>query len=82
VTDHEHELDGPVTLRRQPARLSNGHRGGNTSTTTFQIICRECGDDPGLDHRDISPGLRQIRGPYLLSAGIQKARSWLLSTAS
>jgi hypothetical protein len=26
VTDHEHELDGPVTLRRQPASLSNGHR--------------------------------------------------------
>ena len=32
VTDHEHELDGPVTLRRQPASLSNGHPGGSTST--------------------------------------------------
>ena len=57
VTDHEHELDGPVTLRRQPASLSNGHPGGNTSTSTFEIICRPCGDDPGLDYRQISPGL-------------------------
>jgi len=28
-------------------------------------------DDPGLDYRGISPGLRQIRGPYLLRAGIE-----------
>ena len=69
MTDHEHELDGPVTLRRQPASLSTGHAGGGTST--FEIICRECGDDSGLDYREISPGLRQIRGPYLLKAGIE-----------
>jgi anti-anti-sigma factor len=69
VTDHEHELDGPVTLRRQPARLSTGHAG--SGTRTFEIICRQCGDDPGLDYRQLSPGLRQIRGPYLLKAGIE-----------
>ena len=71
MTDHEHELDGPIRLRRQPASLSNGHPGGNTRTSTFEIICCECGDDPGLDYREISPGLRQIRGPYLLRAGIE-----------
>jgi len=71
VTDHQHEPDGPVTLRRQPASLSTGHPGGNTSTSTFEIICRQCGDDPGLDYREISPELRQIRGPYLLRAGIE-----------
>jgi hypothetical protein len=70
VTEHEHEPDGPVTLRRQPASLSTGHAGGNT-TNTFEIVCRECGDDPGLDYREISPRLRQIRGPYLLKAGIE-----------
>jgi hypothetical protein len=71
VTDHEHELDGPIRLRRQPASLSTGHPGGNTSTSTFEIICRQCGDDPGLDYREISPELRQIRGPYLLRAGTE-----------
>jgi anti-anti-sigma factor len=71
MTDHEHELDGPIRLRRQPASLSNGHAGGNTSTSTFEIICRQCGDDPRLDYREISPELRQIRGPYLLRAGIK-----------
>ena len=71
MTDHEHELDGLIRLRRQPASLSNCHPGGNTSTTTFEIICRQCGDDPGLDYREISPELRQIRGPYLLRAGTE-----------
>jgi hypothetical protein len=71
MTDHEHEPDWSVMLRRQPASLSTGHAGGNISTSTFEIICRQCGDDPGLDYREISPGLRQIRGPYLLRAGIE-----------
>ena len=69
MTDHEHELDGLIRLRRQPASLSTGHAGGGTST--FEIVCCECGDDHGLDYREISPGLRQIRGPYLLRAGIE-----------
>jgi hypothetical protein len=36
----------------------------------FEIICRECGDDPALDHRAISAELQQIRGPYTLRDGI------------
>jgi hypothetical protein len=68
MTDLEHEPDWSVTLRRQPASLSTGHAEGDTST--FEIICRECGDDPDLDYREVSPELRQIRGPYLLKAGI------------
>lgn len=68
MTDLEHEPDWSVTLRRQSASLSTGHAEGDTST--FEIICRECGDDPDLDYREVSPELRQIRGPYLLKAGI------------
>ena len=68
MTDPEHEPNWPVTLRRQPVSLSTGHPEDDTST--FEVICRECGDDPDLDYRDVSSELRQIRGPYPLTAGI------------
>jgi len=68
MTDHEHEPDWSVTLRRQPASLSTDHAEGGVST--YEIICRECGDDPALEHREVSSELRQIRGPYTLSDGI------------
>lgn len=67
MTDPEHEPNWSVTLRRQPASLSTGHPEDDTST--FEVICRECGDDPDLDYRDVSSELRQIRGPYPLMAG-------------
>ena len=68
MTDHVHEPDWSVTLRRQPASLSTGH--AESETSTFEIVCRECGDDPGLDNREVSAELQQIRGPYTLSDGI------------
>ena len=36
----------------------------------FEVVCGTCGDDPGLDDPGVSSGLRQIRGPYPLAAGI------------
>ena len=68
MADHEHKPDWSVTLRRQPASLSIGHPEGNTGT--FEVICHECGDDPDLDYQEVSPALRQIRGPYPFTAGI------------
>jgi hypothetical protein len=68
MTDHEHEPDWSVMLRRRPAGLSTGHPEDGAST--FEVICRECGDDPGLDYREVSSWLRWIRGPYPLAAGI------------
>jgi len=38
--------------------------------SAFEIICCDCGDDPGLDYRDVSPGLRRLRGPYPIAAGV------------
>jgi hypothetical protein len=67
MTDHEREPDWSVMLRRQQASLSIGHPEDNTST--FEVICHECGDDPALDYREVSCELRQIRGPYPLMAG-------------
>jgi hypothetical protein len=39
-------------------------------TDAFELICCDCGDDPGVAYRDVSPRLRQIRGPYPIAAGI------------
>jgi hypothetical protein len=68
MTDREQEPDWSVTLRRRPGSLSTGHAEGDASM--FEIICRECGDDPALDHREVSAELQQLRGPYTLSDGI------------
>ena len=35
----------------------------------FEIICCDCGDDPGLDYHDVPPRLQFIRGPYPLRDG-------------
>jgi hypothetical protein len=33
-------------------------------TGKIELICYDCGDDPALDYREVSPLLRRIRGPY------------------
>jgi hypothetical protein len=62
-------LGWTVVLRRQPARIIEGHPEGGY-TDAYELICCDCGDDPDLDYRDISPRLRRVRGPYTLAAGI------------
>jgi hypothetical protein len=66
MTDHEHKPDVSITLRPAPAEPGNS----NSGSDTYEIICRICGDDPGLDHQEVSPELQQIRGPYMLSAAV------------
>jgi hypothetical protein len=39
-------------------------------TDAYELVCSDCGDDPDLDYREVSPGLRRIRGPYLIAAGV------------
>jgi hypothetical protein len=67
MTDHERP-DRIIELRWRPANSSNRHLDGGTSR--FEIICRMCGDDPALDHRQASARLRRVRGSYTLMAGI------------
>ena len=62
-------LDWTVVLRRQPARLAAGEPEGGY-TDTFEIICCDCGDDPDLDYREVSPEIRRIRGPYPVATGV------------
>jgi hypothetical protein len=39
-------------------------------TDDYELVCCDCGDDPDLDYRDVSPRLQRIRGPYGFPAGI------------
>ena len=69
-THDEPGLGWTLVLRRQPVHLVEGRPEGGY-TDAYEFICCDCGDDPDLDFRDISPDLQQIRGPYRFSAGIE-----------
>jgi hypothetical protein len=58
-----------VVLRRQPVHLVQGCAEGGY-TDAYELVCCDCGDDPDLDYRDVSPRLQRIRGPYGFPAGI------------
>jgi hypothetical protein len=58
-----------VVLRRRPVRILRGRPEGGY-TDEFEIICCDCGDDPDLDYREVSPELQRLRGPYPVDAGI------------
>ena len=61
--------DWTVVLRRQPARIVAGRTEGGY-TNVFEIVCCDCGDQPDLDYREVSPELQRIRGPYPIAAGV------------
>ncbi len=68
----EHDRTGlgwTVVLRRRPVRIVEGRPEGGW-TDEFEIVCCDCGDDPDLDYREISPELQRIRGPYLMTLGL------------
>jgi hypothetical protein len=68
--DDEPALGWTLVLRRQPVRLVEGCPEGGY-TDAYELICCECGDDPDLDYRVVSPRLQRIRGPYGFPAGIE-----------
>ena len=68
-TCDQSRLGWTVVLRRQPARIVGGQPEGGYSDA-FEIICCDCGDDPDLDYREVSPELQRIRGHYPVAAGI------------
>ena len=62
-------LGWTVVLRRRPVRSAEDRAPGDYNNM-FEIICCDCGDHPDRDYRDVSPRLRQIRGPYPIVAGV------------
>jgi hypothetical protein len=71
------EHDWKATLRRQKARPVDGQAEGGGYTDAFEIICRDCGDDPGWDYQDIPPRLQRIRGPYRIKTGVTEYQAHL-----
>ena len=57
-----------VALRRQPARIAKGRPAGGY-TDVLEIICPECGNDPGRDYREVAPKLQLVRGAYPITNG-------------
>ena len=39
-------------------------------TGVFEIICRDCGDHPGMDYIEVIPRLQRLRGPYPPNEGV------------
>jgi len=68
--------DWRTTLRRQKARTADGQP-EDGYTSAFEIICRDCGDDPGWDYHDVPHRLRRIRGPYQIEAGVTQYQAHL-----
>ena len=63
-------VDGwTMVLRRQPVRMVEGQAEGGY-TDVYELICCDCGDDPDLDYREVSPELQLVRGPYPIAAGV------------
>ena len=70
MATHGQRGDGwTVVLRRQPARIVEGQPEGGYADV-FELICCDCGDDPDLDYREVSPKLQLVRGPYPVADGV------------
>src|SRR5262245_63354588 len=61
---------GMATGDRPRARWTAVLRPEGGYTDMFEIICRDCGDDPSLDYLEVPPRLQLVRGPYSLAAGV------------
>jgi len=53
---------GAILRRYRPASIADGRAEGSHAAE-FELICFDCGDNPGLDYSQVSPGLQRIRGP-------------------
>jgi hypothetical protein len=60
---------GPAFLRNQPARSADDRVHGGYSGV-YELICPDCGDDPGLDYAQVAPRLQRLRGPRPIAQGL------------
>jgi hypothetical protein len=54
-------------LRRQPAGTMRSQSDGG-HPALFELICYDCGDDPGLAYCEVPSGLQWLRGPRPIAA--------------
>lgn len=65
----EARLGWKALLRSQTADTGTGQVEDNYPA--FELICRECGDDPSLNYCEAPPMLQRLRGPYWLAPGVE-----------
>jgi hypothetical protein len=53
---------GAILRRCRAAPIAHGQAEGGHAAE-FELICFDCGDNPGLDYSQVSPRLQRIRGP-------------------
>jgi hypothetical protein len=58
-----------TVLRLQPPPIVPGQADGGQADM-FEIICTDCGDDPGLGYFEVSSRLQAIRGPRPAEAAL------------
>jgi len=59
-----------LCLRKRPASVFGG-RPDDGRPGVYELVCRECGDDPRRSYSEVSAELQQVRGPYPLEAAIE-----------
>lgn len=59
-----------LCLRKRPASDFGG-RPDDSRPEMYELVCRECGDDPRRSYSEVSAELQQVRGPYPLEAAIE-----------
>ena len=53
---------GAILRRCRPTPVAHG-QAEDSHAAEFELICFDCGDNPGLDYSQLSPRLQRIRGP-------------------
>ena len=53
---------GAILRRCRPTPIAHGQAEGSHAAE-FELICFDCGDNPGLGYSQVSPRLQRIRGP-------------------
>lgn len=59
-----------ICLRKRPVSVLDG-RPDNGRPEMYELVCRDCGDDLRRCYSEVSAELQQVRGPFLLEAGIE-----------
>lgn len=59
-----------LSLRRRPASVLD-HRPDAGRAEEYELVCRDCGDDPRGGYGGVPAELQQVRGPYPLEEGIE-----------
>ena len=67
---HSPEDDWTLSLRKRP-RSALDRRPDGGRAEEYELLCRDCGDDPRGAYRGVPAELQQVRGPYSLEAGIE-----------